>query len=181
MLLESAELLPIVIPVEPKRRGKKSEWSDEKVALLRARWSDGISAADIGLEIGMTRNSVLGKVHRLELQSRQIGFTTPRPRRPKNSGGGVAQKIKLRLAREEKAPPFVKARAVRMSCQAFDAAIPRERIKSLVDRQEGECCWPIGDPRESDFGYCCAPTSGTYCPEHQYFMAEVKPERRRRA
>jgi GcrA cell cycle regulator len=41
-------------------------WTDERVELLKKLWSDGLSASQIAAELGgITRNAVIGKVHRL--------------------------------------------------------------------------------------------------------------------
>ncbi len=52
-------------------------WNDERVATLRKLWTDGLSASQIAKQLGgVTRNAVIGKVHRLGLAGR------PRPRVP---------------------------------------------------------------------------------------------------
>ena len=46
-------------------------WTDERVELLKKLWSDGLSASQIAGELGgITRNAVIGKVHRLGLSGR---------------------------------------------------------------------------------------------------------------
>ncbi len=46
-------------------------WTDERVELLKKLWSDGLSASQIAAELGgITRNAVIGKVHRLGLSGR---------------------------------------------------------------------------------------------------------------
>ncbi|MGK7651807.1 GcrA family cell cycle regulator [Roseovarius sp. B08] len=46
-------------------------WSDERVELLKKMWSEGQSASQIAKELGgVTRNAVIGKVHRLGLSNR---------------------------------------------------------------------------------------------------------------
>ena len=44
-------------------------WTDERVALLKKLWMEGLSASQIAAELGegVTRNAVIGKVHRLKL------------------------------------------------------------------------------------------------------------------
>ena len=56
-------------------------WTDERVELLKKLWSDGLSASQIAAELGgITRNAVIGKVHRLGLVPRVI-TQKPAPRR----------------------------------------------------------------------------------------------------
>ena len=60
-------------------------WTDERVELLKKLWNDGLSASQIAAELGnVTRNAVIGKVHRLGLSGRakSPGSATPRPRKP---------------------------------------------------------------------------------------------------
>ncbi len=46
-------------------------WTDERVELLKKLWADGLSASQIAAELGgVTRNAVIGKVHRLGLSGR---------------------------------------------------------------------------------------------------------------
>src|SRR4051812_20746161 len=46
-------------------------WTDERIELLKKLWADGLSASQIAAELGqVTRNAVIGKVHRLGLAGR---------------------------------------------------------------------------------------------------------------
>src|SRR3990170_2817066 len=73
-------------------------WTDERVELLRKLWSEGLSASQIAAQLGsVTRNAVIGKVHRLKLSSR--GRTTAAaPRQKKTSQGAVGSKVASRSA-----------------------------------------------------------------------------------
>jgi GcrA cell cycle regulator len=65
-------------------------WTDERVETLKRLWLDGVSASHIAKHLGgVTRNAVIGKVHRLGLSGRAAPsqppkpvFKTPRPARP---------------------------------------------------------------------------------------------------
>ncbi len=46
------------------------EWSDELVTRLRNLWSEGLTTAEIGRRLGISKNAVVGKAHRLDLQAR---------------------------------------------------------------------------------------------------------------
>ena len=64
-------------------------WTDERVELLKKLWADGLSASQIAAELGgITRNAVIGKVHRLGLSGRakSPSSTSPRPRKARSSG-----------------------------------------------------------------------------------------------
>ncbi|ARO15141.1 gcrA [Ketogulonicigenium robustum] len=49
-------------------------WTDERVETLKKMWNEGLSASQIAKELGgVTRNAVIGKVHRLGLSNRTTG------------------------------------------------------------------------------------------------------------
>ncbi len=58
-------------------------WTDERVELLKKLWGDGLSASQIAAQLGgVTRNAVIGKVHRLSLSGRaKPASSSPRPRK----------------------------------------------------------------------------------------------------
>ena len=64
-------------------------WSDERVAVLKKMWLEGNSASEIAKEIGnVTRNAVIGKVHRLGLSNRDSNV----------SKAGVTEEKSIQLA-----------------------------------------------------------------------------------
>src|SRR5712672_1196005 len=74
--------------VRPSARWEQGQktmmWTDERVELLKKLWADGLSASQIAAELGgITRNAVIGKVHRLGLSGRakSPSSATPRPRK----------------------------------------------------------------------------------------------------
>lgn len=46
------------------------DWTDETIARLRELWSQGLSTAEIGRQLSITKNAVVGKAHRLGLPPR---------------------------------------------------------------------------------------------------------------
>ena len=63
------------------------EWSEETIVHLRALWADGHSTAEIGRRLGVSKNAVVGKAHRLDLPARPspIRRDGPGPRQPRRS------------------------------------------------------------------------------------------------
>ncbi|WP_323763681.1 GcrA family cell cycle regulator [Marinovum sp.] len=58
-------------------------WTDERVELLKKMWGEGQSASQIAKELGgVTRNAVIGKVHRLGLSNRAGAGTGPAAAKP---------------------------------------------------------------------------------------------------
>src|SRR5438552_11693399 len=78
-------------------------WTDERVETLKKLWLDGLSASQIAKHLGgVTRNAVIGKVHRLGLSGRATPskpartiFKAPRPARPAVATAQPAQPRRL--------------------------------------------------------------------------------------
>jgi GcrA cell cycle regulator len=163
-------------------------WTDERVELLRQLWLDGRSASQISAQLGhgVTRNAVIGKVHRLGLAGRAKAPTSaaspPRaasaPRmspRPASSGARTAVRgaTALALATE----PALDTRPV---FQEEDVVIPMSLRVSIIDLKEAMCRWPLGDPTSADFRYCGSPAaSGPYCAHHGKLAYQPVQDRRR--
>lgn len=47
------------------------EWNEETIARLRALWAKGLSTAEIGRRMAISKNAVVGKAHRLNLPDRK--------------------------------------------------------------------------------------------------------------
>ncbi len=131
-------------------------WNDERVELLKKLWSEGLSASQIAGQIGgVTRNAVIGKVHRLGLSGRatttRSSSSRPRPRitttrraaRPRFAAVG---NVALRALYQPDAEPYVP------SFEELD--IPVAERKTLQDLEECSCRWPIGDPQSDEFHFC---------------------------
>jgi len=157
-------------------------WTDERVELLKKLWMEGLSASQIAGELaqGVTRNAVIGKVHRLKLSARAKPATSasrPRtasraaPRRPSSgaaspsssSSGNIAAGVMKRRAMNS--APMIGATALKQSedmdpelytapAQAQEIFIPEGERISLLELNEDTCKWPIGDPLNSDFHFC---------------------------
>ncbi|MCX5614890.1 GcrA family cell cycle regulator [Bombella saccharophila] len=74
------------------------EWTDELIARLRELWEQGLSTAEIGRQLSITKNAVVGKAHRLNLPSR------PSPIRNKAAAEGGAKSTPRPRASRAKKP-----------------------------------------------------------------------------
>lgn len=133
-------------------------WTDERVELLKKLWSEGLSASQIAGRIGsVTRNAVIGKVHRLGLSGRA---TTSRMKTHRARPRVASQK---RMVTRTNRYPTAGNPAVR-SLFAPDAepyvpafeelVIPLHERKTIQTLTESHCRWPIGDPQHADFHFC---------------------------
>ncbi len=178
-------------------------WTDERVELLKKLWMEGLSASQIAgvLGEGVTRNAVIGKVHRLKLSGRAKPAsaaprvrTAPRPARRGSSAGvsgsgrsgGLGVMLKQRAMHSA---PVHGATALKLAeefvteayvaPQVAELFIPVEQRLSLLQLNENTCKWPIGDPLTADF-YFCGQHSGEgkpYCEFHSrraYHQLEKK-------
>jgi GcrA cell cycle regulator len=155
-------------------------WTDERVELLKKLWSDGLSASQIAAELGgITRNAVIGKVHRLCLSGRAKSTSTgaPRPRKARPPSmlriGRVAIRGNTALAHayeiEEAEPALI------------ENIIPIGQRRTLLELNEQTCRWPIGDPGSTEFFFCGgnSVTGLPYCAYHSRVAYQPATERRR--
>ena len=74
---------------------EKTSWTEERLEMLKALWEEGLSISQIGERLGVTRNAVAGKAHRLNLRKRQ----SPIAKKPKKAVEPETEKdLPLRLA-----------------------------------------------------------------------------------
>ena len=149
-------------------------WTDERVEQLKQHWLEGKSASQIAslLGHGLSRNAVIGKVHRLGLAGRAkspgSGSSRPRPSAPRIVRGATA----LAIAPQ----PLSEAEH-----QTFESVVlPMSLRVTIVELKEAMCRWPLGDPASPDFRYCGSPApSGPYCAHHSGLAYQPAQERRR--
>ena len=167
-------------------------WTDERVETLKKLWAEGLSASQIAAQLGgVSRNAVIGKVHRLKLSSRGRA-TSPRTR-PKKAAPATQGTTTTRRPRNTR-PTTVSVGATALQAQ-FDeepvartylrptenVVVPISRKLELVQLTETTCKWPNGDPLSEDFSFCGneAGESGPYCTYHSRLAYQPASERRR--
>ncbi|WP_029030632.1 GcrA family cell cycle regulator [Salinarimonas rosea] len=183
-------------------------WTDERVERLKTLWQEGRSASTIAAELGgVSRNAVIGKVHRLGLSGRgkapekappprqrqkpaaEAEPPVPAPSRPVSVGANA-----LAAAVEPEGEPAAQAAQPRPQPQPLPASFarpapqpkgeivvpPTERV-TIMDLRESMCRWPMGDPSSPDFRFCGARshTGMPYCDHHAQIAYQPSAERRR--
>jgi GcrA cell cycle regulator len=163
-------------------------WTDERVELLRQLWLDGKSASQISGQLGhgVTRNAVIGKVHRLGLAGRaKAPSSTASPPRavsaprmsPRPASSGVRTAVRGATALALAVEPALDTRPV---FQEEDVVVPMSLRVTIIDLKEAMCRWPLGDPTSADFRYCGSPAaSGPYCAHHGKLAYQPVQDRRR--
>ncbi|WP_363350325.1 GcrA family cell cycle regulator [Methylocystis echinoides] len=168
-------------------------WTEERVDLLRKLWSDGLSASQVAAELGpgITRNAVIGKIHRLGLAERAKTAAAQRPRAAKGTArqpatapvvaapraGGHAVHGNVALAFAPQAMVVA-----RVAPEAEEVVIPMSERVTLMELRESMCRWPMGDPTTPDFRFCGAKSpigAGPYCAHHARVAYQPAQDRRR--
>jgi GcrA cell cycle regulator len=174
-------------------------WTDERVELLKKRWADGLSASQIAAELGgVTRNAVIGKVHRLGLSGRAKSApsgvsrmrpktaATQQPRRAAPTSAprqqhsfGVRGNAALAMSAAPAPRPTPAPRVVPI--ELVETALVCERV-TIMELRENMCRWPLGDPSQPEFRFCGGKSTpgAAYCPHHSQVAYQPASDRNRR-
>ncbi len=163
-------------------------WTEERVERLSRLWLEGRSASQIAGELGegVTRNAVIGKVHRLGLSGRDLA-PVEAPLRAKATVpeqsialppvlDDVVSEIEVVLP-----PPQPIAIDLQVLRAASDVVIPLSDRVTILELGATMCRWPLGDPTSSEFRFCgCRSHSSLpYCAEHARVAFQPVADRRR--
>ncbi len=185
-------------------------WTDERVERLSTMWLEGRSASQIAAELGegVSRNAVIGKVHRLGLSGRAVppaadpvplrirdaappeirvepvapseAATAPAEPTPVVASLAVAHAVDDIAAVLEAAPEpiTIDLPALRAS---KEVSIPVSDRVTILELSGSMCRWPIGDPTSAEFRFCGCRAVGTlpYCQEHARVAFQPVADRRR--
>lgn len=187
-------------------------WTDERIDQLKRLWQQGMTASQIAEELGqgVSRNAVIGKAHRLGLQSRPSPVkggdaAAAAPAAPKKAEAKPAPAAAPTPAPAPAAPAFetpAPAQPTRMIRPGVSTgpvppsgppAPPRRAVPAkpspemkgkttLLELSDKVCKWPIGHPGEPDFHFCGKPSAPgfPYCNEHCAVAYQAQLPRRDR-
>jgi GcrA cell cycle regulator len=165
--------------------GTGNTWTTERIDQLRSFVTAGLTCSQIAAEIGVTRNAVIGKIHRLGLSPGR-----PRGRQP----AALAQR--MRASRTAPAHPRAPRSPIAQLLRTMTTAegstvvpfptamgIPTvESVKrcSLLELAVSGCRWPLGDPGKADFGFCGNDSIAgvSYCAGHARLAYRLPSGRR---
>jgi GcrA cell cycle regulator len=155
------------------------EWAEETIVRLRSLWDEGLSTAEIGRRLGVSKNAVVGKAHRLDLPARpspirRDGSGTAAPRRsaPRRLAGPTLPPL------SSTSPPMAASGGGSMILPQMAALAPKPmpmpppaRVAPPAPRPYGRivtCCWPIGEPGTRSFRFCdvASEPGKPYCTDH---------------
>lgn len=164
-------------------------WTDERIATMAKLWMDGLSASEVARQLGgVSRNAVIGKLHRLGFSGRcapanpqfarytgqRLRTLTRAPRLPQ------PKKVASKPPRPQ-LPYHAPTRARRTTNEPYvEQLTPTATGMTL---EQSMCRWPIGEPGEMDFGFCgrvvaASDRSHRYCETHH--QASLPPPGDRR-
>ena len=158
------------------------DWTPEQISDLTRLWGEGLTTAEIGKRLGISKNAVVGKAHRLHLPARPspIKRTGPRPQIFRQTAQRSSQPS---LPRAPQAPrePRVQTQAAQTSAAALRALANQPSAKRLpmMALSASTCRWPIGDPGDAEFHFCGerALESKPYCSAHASIAyVKMKPK-----
>lgn len=145
-------------------RPSTNPWTPERTELLRTLWDRGFSASQIAYRLGggISRNSVLGKAHRL----------------------GVVIKGQRTTAYGKSLFKLKTGRPVKSDKSGFEPPISQSvndiaRVQ-FSELSETHCRFPVGTPGTSGFGFCALPKmpGSSYCPAHAIRCSQPVPVRK---
>ena len=162
-------------------------WTDERVEILKRMWGEGQSASQIAKELGgVTRNAVIGKVHRLGLSNRTNApaaastakAAEPAKAKPTAKAEAAPAAAKPSVVPKEPTTPEPPMSAARRAIIPAGQPLPpqpsaneispealakvnevekKAKKLSLMELTERTCKWPVGDPATQDFWFCGLP------------------------
>jgi GcrA cell cycle regulator len=137
----------------PKGNGMtQANWTDERVEQLKSLWTEGLSASQIARAMGgVTRNAVIGKVHRLGL----AGRVAPAP----NEHAHIQPPPRI-APRAQTTPPS--------QTEEEPVALDDGNFATVLTISDHMCRWPIGDPSDGEFHFCGRKVKpgSPYCEAH---------------
>ena len=117
-------------------------WTPERENKLKELWKKGHTASQIASMLGdTTRNAVIGKAHRLNLEARAVAKKTASKTKAENIIPNNNKGEKL-------------SRKARFRSLLLDKNFEPENPKTLEELTDENCKWPIGHPYEKNFYFC---------------------------
>ncbi len=164
-------------------------WTEERVAELKKLWAEGHSASQIAKRLGsVTRNAVIGKVHRLGLSGRATPsrpvkrpprLARPKPQQMPRQATSVPRQSTSLAVRPEPAHTHISEAEANIEPQR----LPNGDMVTVLTVKDSMCKWPIGDPADNNFGFCghASADGSPYCAEHARVAFQPAKKRERRA
>ena len=142
-------------------------WTEEKVKKLRELWTKGLTASEIAGTLGdTTRNAVIGKAHRLNLEERAP--SKAKLGSEKKQTNNSQPKLRGLVSRKSKFNSIL-----------LDKDFEPENPTALENLTDQTCKWPTGHPDEENFYFCGRKPvdSIPYCKLHVLYAYQPKGQK----
>jgi GcrA cell cycle regulator len=143
------------------------DWTPEQINELTRLWGEGLTTSEIGKRLGISKNAVVGKAHRLHLAAR--------PSPIKRTGRPPVFRTAVKLPGVARPPRIRQATTTTGTPHVHSAPQP---VRWTGEVSNNICKWPIGHPGDPDFSFCTdkALVGKPYCAEHcAVAFVKVKP------
>jgi GcrA cell cycle regulator len=150
------------------------DWTVDRIAELTRLWNEGLSTAEIGKHLGISKNAVVGKAHRLRLAARpspirRMAVRPAAPRVPRAAPHAPLPALPAKAAIASPRPAPLPTPTPIAAPPPAAATAPRTRVEvpaALLSNQR--CMWPVGHPGDGDFHFCGerALVGKPYCAAH---------------
>nr|WP_294552313.1 GcrA family cell cycle regulator [uncultured Rhodopila sp.] len=166
---------------------ERTPWNEDRVGTLRRLWHEGHTTAEIGRRLRVSKNAIVGKAHRLDLEARpdpirRSGRTKQRPDPslpPVAKAPGIRRLAAASVATCAPARPKETKPAAARAAAVQRLAPPKRPWEPCRPLRIGtaSCCWPIGEPGTRTFRFCDdrALAGKPYCLEHAKLAYRPKP------
>ena len=125
------------------QRETKMSWDENKIKILKGCWGKGLTASQIAVKIGcgITRNAVIGKAHRLNLQV-------------KTTSKKIVSRVNTKNNDTEVKQQKLTSRVGRFKALLLDPSFPPEQPTKLIDLTDEHCRWPLGEKMKPATFFC---------------------------
>ena len=144
-------------------------WTEEMIDKLKQMWKEGLTTNEIAKRLEVSKNSIVGKVPRLNLKAR------PSPIKKKDENQNETMDIAKTSNIKQEVKVIKETEVSSINIDSEKVCKEANCIK-LTELDNHTCRWPIGDPRDDNFCFCgkSVRSGQTYCEEHSN-IAYVKP------
>lgn len=184
-------------------------WDNTTLKKLKALTGKGLSTAEIGKRLGMSKNAIVGKLNRLGWNSKAGGIDPKAADKPavkktkatittkkviapvKPAAKTVAPKkaaavinVKKPVAGKVVAKPVVEKTIKSEKSSPRNLAMHQRIIQhslGMANLRSDQCRWPIGDPDSEKFHFCGEPVfiGKPYCYEHCKHAYQFTPPKKK--
>ena len=142
-------------------------WTPELIKELEKLWNKGLTTMEIGSRLGLSKNAVVGKAHRLGLEARPSPIKHENVKHTANKAVRKEEPVKKNAdVSDASSGPVFKSEPLPPEINIHKSK--KQKGVAGVDLKPNSCRWPEGDPKDPNFHFCGEPVAPgkIYCPDH---------------